>query len=380
MADLIFQRIVPEYRIGLFRNLHKELGLVVCHSQEPKGTRPKSAADLINFQSVFLKAYYAPNKVSMAIQNILKPLRKYRPQVVISECSSSYLTFWALLALRPAFGYKLIAWGHGVHDHEMDTPFDSPRGRVSLFAYRQADALLIYNQERRSIVADHLEQPGKAFCSCNTLDTSNLLQEYQDLEQEGRDNIRKRLNIKEQFNLIFIGRLLPEKQVEAILDAFIELREEFDVALHVVGTGPQSNLVQERANTTPGIYVHGPKFGREAAELLYLADLSVNPGAVGLSIVHCYCLATPVITYRGKGKGPDHHPEIEYLKDGINGKFLSPCVDALKTGLRELLSNPERMREMGQAALQTAQEDCDLKNAVNGFRLARNYVLKQVTD
>ena len=380
MADLIFQRIVPEYRVGLFRNLYDELGLMVCHSQEPKGTRPASAHSLIDFKSVFLKGYYAPNRVSMAIQNVLKPLTKHRPKVVISECSASYLTFWALLALRPVFKYKLIAWSHGVHDHEMDAPFDSPRGRLSLFAFKQADALLIYNQERRSIVAKHLNEPTKAFCSCNTLDTKSLLADYEELAAEGKENVKKRLGIREKFNLIFIGRLLPEKQVEAILDAFVDLRAQFDVALHIVGAGEQEQLVKERAATHPGIYVHGSKFGREAAELLFISELSVNPGAVGLSIVHCYCFATPVITYAGTEGGPDHHPEIEYLQDGINGRFLAPNVESLKTGLADLLGEPKRLAEMERAALKTAQVDCDLKNAVNGFHSAHKYVLKQISN
>jgi len=50
-----------------------------------------------------------------------------------------------------------------------------------------------------------------------------------------------------------------------------------------------------------------------------VSQLFIMPGYVGLAIIHAFCYSLPILTE----KLSYHSPEIQYLKDGINGYLLS---------------------------------------------------------
>ena len=49
----------------------------------------------------------------------------------------------------------------------------------------------------------------------------------------------------------------------------------------------------------------------------------------------------------------NHGGQVEYLKDGVNGRLVPPSdVDALAAALRELAENKDKREEMGKQAQQ----------------------------
>jgi glycosyltransferase involved in cell wall biosynthesis len=88
-----------------------------------------------------------------------------------------------------------------------------------------------------------------------------------------------------------------------------------DFHMVVVGDGPNAAEISSAAETRPWISWVGTKKDAEKAAYFRLADIVLNPGAVGLHVLDAFCAGIPMATT----VDARHGPEIAYLKNGVNG-------------------------------------------------------------
>ncbi len=273
------------------------------------------------------------------------------------------------------FGYKLVVWTHGVKSKEMLQPFHSWQSKIQLWVYNKADAVILYSQQRKDILAQYIKQPNKLFVANNTLDTYELERIYNDLKTEGKEGVQNELDFQNKNNLVFIGRLVADKRLDLLFHAFTELENELDVGLHIIGSGPEENLVRKYVNGSKNIRYHGPIHELDqSSKYLYAADLMVMPGYVGLSVVHAMAMGCPVVTCVQGENGPFHSPEVVYMQHGVNAWFCDYSMEGLQKGLANLLSDRQVLKEISVKARQTILEEANLDKFVFGFEQAVNYM------
>lgn len=366
-GTLLFQKVVPSYRVPIFRMLCNTLGIVVCHSLAKKTASWQSFHERMDFPNILIKSLHLGWSETNVLQNVIPTLLVCRPRVVISEFSLGYLTFWLLFLLRPLFRFRLAVWTHGIANNEMPHPFTSFRSRVERCVYNHADAVLLYSQERKRLLGTKIDR-SKLFVATNTMDTTFMLHQYDDLVLKGRGLIKRELGISSRFNLIYMGRLLPEKRIDLLLESFKLLSGRFDVSLHIIGDGPEMVRVREYQADCQAIYAYGAIYDEELlGRYLFVSDMLLNPGYVGLSIVHAFCYGTPLVTCRMSATGPFHSPEIEYLHDGVNGLYCDLSAVSLADNIAGVLGEPPRLASMSDNALRTAREDCSIEKMLQGF-------------
>ena len=76
------------------------------------------------------------------------------------------------------------------------------------------------------------------------------------------------------------------------------------------------------------------------------ADVFLNPGMAGLSILDAFSVGIPFVTTDCR----IHSPEIAYLKNGINGAMSEPTESAFATAVSELIQS-DRLAMIKQNAL-----------------------------
>ncbi|KPL19298.1 MAG: hypothetical protein AMJ92_03935 [candidate division Zixibacteria bacterium SM23_81] len=330
---------------------------------------------MMDYPNFCMNRIYFPKKENLVIQNVLNPLLKKKPEIVISEFSLGYLSFWALFFLKSLFRYKFVAWTHGFSNKEFINPAFSIKTKILLMCYKKLDGVILYSYFRKQLVSKFLGDDAKLFVAQNTMDTSELIPLYHRFLKIGREKIRSQLQFKERYHLIFIGRLVKGKRIDLLLSVFEKLQSKFDIALHVIGTGPEVEVIKEHCHKLPSLYYHGAIFdSKVTGKYLYASDLFINPGHIGLSIVHAFCFATPVITCPATPQGPFHGPEIEYLKHGKNGLLCDPSVESISTSIKKLLGDEAVHISMSKAAFETAVKDCSLEKMITGFHDAISYV------
>jgi len=370
---LVFQRIVANYRNGFFKKLNRDTGALICLGKKgPKNTYLiKSKPD---FKHILIKDFYPiGKKETLTLQDVFTPLFKYRPKIIIIEFTLSIITNWFFLILRPFFKYKIILWSHGYNRKKGFNPKKNFSDKLRAYWMNKADAIILYGYKGKKMIEPFTLNREKIFVAPNTLDTNKLLEIRNKLEKTGEENIKKELGLKEKYNLIFLGRLLKEKEPEKLLDILSDKLKSIE--LHFVGDGP---LYSKLLRKSSGLDV---RFWGSIADniflgkLLFSSDLLVIPGCIGLSVVHSFCFDCPVITQKKSNNGPFHGPEIEYVVDGQTGFTIEKSNNEkmINTILNYLLAPNDVKNQFKKNIREILENRCSIENMVTGFKKAINY-------
>jgi glycosyltransferase involved in cell wall biosynthesis len=130
------------------------------------------------------------------------------------------------------------------------------------------------------------------------MDSSGLagIREKRDLKARTRDSERGVV-------FLYLGYFRPEKNIESLLDAFMENARDAD-ALVLAGAGPQERSLRARANSAPNVTFPGYVSGDEKRNLLLETDFLVLPSFIdpwGLVVNEALASGTPVICTTGCG-------------------------------------------------------------------------------
>lgn len=151
------------------------------------------------------------------------------------------------------------------------------------------------------------------------------------------------------------GRLSPEKAQADLIDAFAALQQKFPQAhLLVAGEGPCRNELEAQAAKQSLKNVHFLGFRNDMDALMCALDLFVLPSHTeGLPnvILEAFAAAKPVVATRVGGV-----PEV--VEEGVSGLLVPPRKpDLLADAIVKMLSDPPRMKAMGQAGYERVKRD-----------------------
>jgi glycosyltransferase involved in cell wall biosynthesis len=121
--------------------------------------------------------------------------------------------------------------------------------------------------------------------------------------------------------------------------------------LVVIGDGPSADEIREAMTTRPWLKWLGVRKGREKAAWFGVADVVINPGAVGLHVLDSFCSGTPMITTAESR----HGPEVAYLKDSVNGLVVQGGPDRYADRVIALFRDSAELNTIKQAALDDAK-------------------------
>jgi len=158
----------------------------------------------------------------------------------------------------------------------------------------------------------------------------------------------------EELRLLFVGRPEERKGLPILLTAFSALVEHVPSRLSVIGAEREDVL---RYLTDPelmgSIDVHGRVSGERLWSELHRADLLCAPSLAGESfgmvLTEAFAAGTPVIASAIAGYS-------DVVSDGVDGILVPPGnPQRLAEELQRVHHEPERLREMGEAARRSAQ-------------------------
>lgn len=168
----------------------------------------------------------------------------------------------------------------------------------------------------------------------------NFIEDPGETEEEGK-------------GAVFVGWLAPEKGVLTLLSAWKSLS---GIPLNIVGDGPSRNSLEETAikNKLDDITFHGYLDAENCFRIIRKSAFLVLPSicyeTFGRVIIEAFATGRPVITSRlGAMK--------EIVEDDKTGLLFEPGnADDLAEKARWMADNPDRCREMGQAARREYEE------------------------
>jgi len=188
-----------------------------------------------------------------------------------------------------------------------------------------------------------------------------------DISKESRiRNVQLRHN--KNFNILFVGDLLPVKGVDLLAKVFAKLRTEIDCKLMMLGEGKEYNWLCaffSKRGLDGDVIFRGEVEPKEVHLEMARADVLVLPSRrEGLPNVLLEAMAEgcPVVASSAGGI-------LELIDDGINGIiFRSEDEDDLYLKLKKVLISPDLRRELALSALKSISSYPDWNAVYSEYR------------
>jgi glycosyltransferase involved in cell wall biosynthesis len=346
----IVQRVLPRYRAPFFDLLAAQTaGLSVLAGQPRADEAIPSAEKLATAEwhrahnlHLFSGALYLCYQ-----RGLLDWLERWNPDALIVEANPRYLSTPAAVGWMQARKRPVLGWGLGAE-----------RGGL-LAAWRRnflrrLDGVIAYSE--RGAAQYRALGTERVFVAPNAVAPRPAA-------PPARGELRGRATA------LYVGRLQARKRLDALMRACAALPAALQPNLVIVGEGPAYEELEKLARQLyPQTEFTGTLFGASLDERFNQADLFVLPGTGGLAVQQAMAHALPVIVAEGDGSQGD-------LVDSSNGWLVQAGDEAaLQVALAAALSNPAKLRKMGQASFQRVQSEFNLENMVAQFVAALNAV------
>jgi len=165
-------------------------------------------------------------------------------------------------------------------------------------------------------------------------------------------------------NVLFTGRLVPQKNVGLLIRAFAALPEELknEYCLRIIGTGSEMPQLKRLATDldTNVTFLGDVQKHTDVLKEMRSAEVFVMPSvreSLGIAILEAMACKAAVVSTATEGP-------VDYIKNGKNG-FLTPIGNrqALTEALEQLLSN-KRLRDRVAANGRKTAEEHDMDNGI----------------
>lgn len=313
----ILQDTIREYRrdfyAGLFENSDFNVTLM-CH----ENNLSEYSSQIINYQKDKLNLPY-----DLLFKNLSRNdfVKISKAEIIVVDANLRNLDIYILGIARFLFGFKLVFWGHWRSAH---TPWAYVRMRDLLFLFLCSYRLFYYEEE-----VSFSKIPLRVDFVNNTVNTRQIAKYSAPVKFSYRN--------RSELKVIFIGRLNNKSNYKLLLELAQRL-SHVKIKFYIIGEA-EDMLVEPSSNIT----LLGPLFSEhEISKYMNASDISIYPGAAGLSVIHALCYGVPVIVHddpRG------HNPEANKVVPGFNGLvFKKNDVVSLTLTLLQLYNDRKLLK------------------------------------
>lgn len=303
------------------------------------------------FELITLSSNFFANRVLRDTRHgLMHALNQRKPDVtVVCGYSSPYALGVSLAHRRAHIGNLVVLWSESAHkDHKRS----SVREMLKSALIHVIDGALVAGTPH----AEYLESLGVARRSIgivgNCVDNHYFEQNTRDLRESSM------FDLPENF-FLFVGRLIPEKNVFGLLHAYQRYRRLAGSnawSLVIVGSGPEEQSLRDQVRTRGSGGVH-------FAGLHQLDDLPHYYGHAGCFILPSISEPWGLVVNEAMASGlpvlVSQHCGCarELVKQGVNGFLFDPLnYDFLARLLFKISSNPLLSATLGEASAKIIRE------------------------
>ncbi len=366
---IIHQPALPKYRVPVFRELAGRQGLriSVWYGDEPG--LPSVTPDGFDGRPVHCKRWERPTLYW--VPDHLRSVDRRVADVIVLPWNTRFLSLLPTLMIARSRGIGTVLWGHGYSKKE-----STFRAWIRRRPVRLANAAMFYSRSVRDRFAEGEPDQAKLFVAPNALDQTPI--------QAARDSWLNRPELLAQFqrekgidgedNIIFVSRLEWANRVDLLVraTALLAKGDRPTVKTIIVGAGAELESLKRLA-TELGVSDHvrftGAVYGeQDIAPYWMSAKVFCYPRNIGLSLIHAFGYALPVVTTDSR---ESQNPEIDAFEPGENGMtYRDLDVEDLARVLNGMLADRDRTGAMSRRAHQTVLGKFSLQSMVDGMEAA----------
>lgn len=356
----IVQRRLTHYRIPLFVALRETLAersiqLALLVGQGTRAEENKHDAGELSWAQSIPTRYLAGGRLCW------QPVQRYlagADLVIVTQENKLIQNHLLLLAPRRS---KLAFWGHGGNLQS-----DNPKGykeRFKRWTTNRVDWWFAYTQMSADLVAAAGFPRSRITVLNNAVDTSEMQRQLQSVTAEETHALRESLGFGAGPVGVFVGSLYADKRLDFLFAAAEAIRRQVpEFNLLIVGEGQERDKVQTWCAMHPWARWVGARFGREKVAYISVAQVMLNPGALGLGVMDAFVCQAPMITTACG----NHGPEIAYLENGVNGVMTADNLSAYVEASVHLLHDQQGLETL-RAGCATSAKEYTVNNMARRF-------------
>jgi len=355
---LILSEIISPYRIPVFNALacDERLDLhVVFLSETDKGLRQwRVYKDEIRFPyEVLPSARFRGRKGSLLLNwKLHSSLERFAPEVIV--CGGyNYVAAWEALWWAKNHNVEMVLWSESNrHDARSGRRFVES---MKTYFLSRCDRFVVPGKSAREYLEMLGAEERQITIAPNAIDNEWFQAQAQPIRGQSL-KCRTEFGLPARF-MLFSGRLVREKGVFDLLDAYATLPEDVRLQVGVVfaGDGASKRELERRARKIrPGMVCFSGFLQREELAGFYaLAEALILPthsDPWGLVVNEAMACGLPAIVSEVAGCA------LDLVTDGWNGYVVAAHdVEALRTGIHRLATDSELRQNMGVNSLKRIQ-------------------------
>lgn len=364
MKAIILQRVIPDYRAAVFReitaNENNDISLII--GQSIASAKAKNSNDLsgIKFKQLATNNICIFGRVFVWHVGLLKELRKENPDVIICEAESHFLGYLSAIIYKLFISprTRLIMWCFyalpgKVHERSFFHSWVKKCARLCF------DGFISYTSfGKKQLMASGISED-KITVAVNVCDTELLINKNKSLSIT-KEDAKRRLGVEDKFVVTYVGTVDEAKKPELVIELAMLFQSK---AFHffIIGSGPLERQIRARVAelrlrniTLTGRVVEDlPTYYRAT-------DVVVIPGRGGIVISESMCFGVPVVVHQADGV------EHDLIRHGVTGAILdSGDVSDFERELLAFADAPDRVKQLGQNAYLLVQNTFSTKLMAN---------------
>lgn len=303
-------------------------------------------------------------------REIIEAIDRIGPAVVVLAWAMDLTALRALLACRSRGIPCTVVCGESPWSARAGT-WRALRTAFRRFFFRRATGFISYGESSTAYLQACGLSPEKIATGLNCVDTDYFHRSVQRHRSVGTRPVdADSIPLPEgafACHVLFVGYLLSVKGVAETLKA-LALLDRPDIALHIVGEGPERESIEYQAQElglARQVFLHGYRQTDELPRYYAFADVLVFPSlweVYGLVMVEGAAASLPIVASRFAGGTAD------VVRDGENGFIVDPKnPHELADAIRILADDADLRRRMAEASAAFARERLTLSESVRRY-------------
>ena len=346
---VILTEIIAPYRIPVFNALARRAGIdlhAIFLAETDRALRQwRVYSDEIRFSYEVLPSWRWGKRRLLVNRGLWSAFDAARPQAIL--CGGyNYPASWESLWWARRRDVRFVLW---TESNERDRRSGNAGVEwLKRYFVKSCNAFVVPGKSSFAYVRTLGASEQAIFTAPNAVDNAFFATQAENARAHA-DEFREKMKLPSRF-ILFVGRLVPEKGVFDLLDAYAKLESGLrsEVGLVFAGDGiSREDLAQQSKRISPGTICF-PGFAQreDLASLYALAEALVLPthsDPWGLVVNEAMACGLPIIVSSVAGCTAD------LVENGWNGYVLPPRdSEKLSVAINSLVQQPELRRQMSE--------------------------------
>lgn len=358
MNLIIFQRVLPQYRYELFRELAVSGYFSSVEVIASKGEKAGAQKSVDKFEfSEHLKIslveslnfrYKGTKRSSFIPLYPFATLRLRDYDYILAEGTTNIFNNVFIILFAKLYRKKIIWWDAG-YSESSRTLIRKLQDIIIRFFISQTYAQMAYSSNAKEYLITNLKA-ANCFQNLNTIATSYFIEK----QENYRNLISSKVSSSEKIiKLLYVGAIEERKKLHILINTLRNSNISTNVELTIIGDGSYKESLEKLKINDKGLklFIKDPIYRYEYLEKYYLdAHLFIMPGEGGLAIIQAIQFGLPVITVSADGT------ERDYISPGRNGYICCSINEIVETIQKFLNADSKEKSAFYHAVLDEANK------------------------